>query len=232
MSRVWRQEGKPWLVLMRTTIKFFSLLVLLLTSSLVWAQGVQPYPNAITNRLLYPKTPMTPPAVNSVFVDPDLGASLLRATDEYTDPTKPDTYFHNPPQDSSEWSMDNSRFYVVSGHNNGILAFAFDPATMTLGALPGAGAGGGLAVPLRAEATFSFVDPDLMYGTLPKKPFTIATYRFSTGQTSRFSMRQPAPRSRRWCLVKELPEATSPFRMTTVASISLPEATESATVRS
>jgi hypothetical protein len=79
--------------------------------------------------------------------------------------------------------VDNSKFYIVgSGDTN--LAFAFDPSTMTVSALRGAGAGGALVVPLRHGPTFSFVDPDLMYGTVPKAPLTIATYRFSTGQTS------------------------------------------------
>ena len=166
----------------RASFSFLCLFVLSPTASLVWAQGVQPYPDAITNRLLYPKTQMAAPTVNSVFADPDLGALIVRVTDENTYLKKPQTFFHNPPQDVNEWSVDNSKFYVVPA-NNSILAFAFDPAAMAISALPGAGAGGGLVVPLRPGATFSFLDADLMYSTMLKKPLTIATYRFSTGKT-------------------------------------------------
>jgi hypothetical protein len=37
---------------------------------------------------------------------------------------------------------------------------------------------------LREGPTFSFIDPDLMYGTAMKAPLTIATYRFSTGKVT------------------------------------------------
>jgi hypothetical protein len=50
--------------------------------------------------------------------------------------------------------------------------------------LAGAGSGGALEIPLRQGPTFSFVDPDLMYGTEITNPLTIASYRFSTGQTT------------------------------------------------
>jgi hypothetical protein len=147
------------------------------------AQGIQPYPNAITDRLFYAKTPMAPPPVNTVFQDPDLGATMVRITDGTTNPKQPNGYFRNPPGDVNEWSADNSKFYVAgSGAVN--LAFAFDPSTMTISPLPRAGTGGVLVVPLRQGPSFSFVDPDLMYGTTIKAPLVIATYRFSTGKTS------------------------------------------------
>lgn len=144
------------------------------------AQGIQPYPNALTNRQFYVKTTMTPPAVNAVFADPDLGAMMVRITDENTDLTHPGRYFHNPPQDANVWSADNSKFYVSSSRNS--VAFAFDPIGMQVSALPGAGSGGALVLPLRPGPTFSFLDPDLMYGTVKGAPLTMATYRFSTGE--------------------------------------------------
>jgi len=52
---------------------------------------------------------------------------------------------------------------------------------MVISALPGAGTGGGFTIPLYAPPTFSFVDPDLVYGTMAGAPLTIATFRFSTG---------------------------------------------------
>lgn len=161
----------------------FSIWVVPIVSACLLAQGIPPYPNAITDRLFHGKTPMPPSAVNTIFQDPDLGSSMVRITDGKTNPKQPDGFFHNPPSDVNEWSMDNRKFYVA-GSNSAELAFAFDPASMTISALPGAGAGGALRVPLRPGPTFSFLDPDLMYGTAPKAPLTIATYRFSTGKAT------------------------------------------------
>jgi hypothetical protein len=170
----------------RSLVSLLCLFGLVLTANLVFnpylrAQGVQPYPDAITNRDFYAKTPMTPPAVNVPFVDPDLGGTMVRATGEGINPKDPQSYFHTPAPDANEWNMDESKFYVAGAHTTDF-AFSFDPTTMTLGPLPGAGPGGGLVLPLRAGPTFSFVDADLMYGTEQKAPLTIATYRFSTGQ--------------------------------------------------
>ncbi len=158
----------------------FSILVVPIVSMGLFAQGVEPYPNAITNREFYAQTPMAPPPVNTVFQDPDLGGTMVRVTDGTINPEQPNSFFRNPPDDVNEWSMDDSKFYVVGFSAN--LAFAFDPSTMTVSSLPGAGSGGAVRIPLRSGPTFSFVDPDLMYGTETTKPLTIATYRFSTGQ--------------------------------------------------
>jgi hypothetical protein len=58
------------------------LFILSLTVSQLSAQEVEPYPNAITNRSFYPKTPMTPPAASTQFTDPDLGGLMVRVTNE------------------------------------------------------------------------------------------------------------------------------------------------------
>jgi hypothetical protein len=129
------------------------LFMVLLTISSASAQGVPPYPNAITDRLFYPKTPMAPPAVNTPFADPDLGAAMVRVTDQNLNPRIPGSFFRNPPADVNEWSVDNSKFYVAGSHTTDF-AFAFHPDTMTVSALPGAGAGGGLVLPLRPGPTF------------------------------------------------------------------------------
>jgi hypothetical protein len=146
------------------------------------AQNVPPYPDAITSQQFYAKTPMAPPPINRVFADPDFGSLMVRVTDEHTNPDRPSSYFLSPPSVSNAWSADNRKFYV-DGAGAATLAFAFDPATMTVGPLPGAGAGGAMFVPLRPGPTFSFVDPDSMYGTAPEAPLSIATYRFATGKT-------------------------------------------------
>jgi len=118
---------------------FLTILMALVVFTCLSAQGVPPYPNAITNRLFYPKTPMAPPVVNTVFADPDLGASMVRVTDQSTDPKGGDDFFHNPSEDINQFSVDNTKFYVETGYTNTVLAFAFDPATMAISSLPGAG---------------------------------------------------------------------------------------------
>jgi hypothetical protein len=160
----------------------FSIIAIPFLSVCLFAQGVQPYPDAITNRQLYTKTPMAPPAANTVFQDPDLGATMIRVTDANTNPKQINDFFRNTLDDVNEWSMDNGKFYVSAGNDSANLAFAFNPSTMALSPLPGAGSGGALAVPLRAGPSFSFIDPDLMYGTQIDKPLVIATYRFSTAK--------------------------------------------------
>jgi hypothetical protein len=166
---------------LRALVFLLSVLVAYLSTSLVSAQGVQPYPDAITNRLIYSETPLQPPPVSAAFRDPDLGSLMVRVTDENSDPKGKEDYFYNPPQDDNEWSVDDGKFYVAVGYDNASLAFAFDPATMAISSLPGAGIGGGLLIPLRPGPTFSFVDPDLMFGTALREPLVISTYRFSTG---------------------------------------------------
>jgi hypothetical protein len=123
---------------------------------------------------------MAPPSVNTVFQDPDFGAFMVRVTDDNTDPKDLHTIFRNPMSMKNAFSADNRKFFLVGDSSNAI-AFGFNPSTMRISALPGAGTGGGFAVPLHAGPTFSFVDPDLMYGTLKRASLTIASFRFSTG---------------------------------------------------
>jgi hypothetical protein len=73
----------PALILMLVTY------VLLFAATSAGAQGVQPYPDAITNRLFYAKTPMTPPAAHTPFSDPDLGGLMVRITNENSNPKIP-----------------------------------------------------------------------------------------------------------------------------------------------
>ena len=162
-----------------------SLVVLILMgSSLMFAQNVQPYPNAITDRVIRQETPMAPPPANVVFSDPDFGSSIVRATDATTNFKKPGTYLRTAALgEANEWSLDASKFYVV-GSGGWELAFGFNPATMAVSSLPGAKPGKGLLVPLREGSAFSFVDSDLIYGTTSPTPLTITSYRFSTATST------------------------------------------------
>jgi hypothetical protein len=59
-------------------------LLLPLVPVVVSAQGRQPYPKAITDRLIRLETAMAPPPVNTVFNDPDFGSPMVRVTDQTT----------------------------------------------------------------------------------------------------------------------------------------------------
>jgi hypothetical protein len=145
------------------------------------AQGRQPYPNAITDRVIHTETPMLPPPVNTPFLDPDFGSLMVRATDETTNFKNPGSYLRNAAAgEANLWNADTSKFYVI-GEGGVDLAFGFDPSTMAIHSLPGANPGQALHVPLRPGASFSFVDPDLVYGTTNTAPLTISSYRFSSG---------------------------------------------------
>jgi hypothetical protein len=164
----------------RRFVTLVSLCFIFVASAAAWAQGVQPYPNAFTDRAVHPKTPMAPPPINTVFQDPDFGAFMVRVTDDNTTPKNLHSVFRNPEGVKNAWSSDSSKFFLV-GAATDPLAFGFDASTMRISALPGAGAGGAFAVPLHRGPTFSFLDPDLMYGTLAHASLTIASFRFSTG---------------------------------------------------
>ena len=147
----------------------------------VGAQGVPPYTNAITDWNIHTETAMSPPPVNLRFVDPDFGASMVRATDRTTNFKNPGSWLRTSASgEANMWSADNSKFYVI-GEGGVDLAFGFNPSTMAISSLPGATPGQALHVPLRPEASFSFVDPDLIYGTTSSSPLTISSYRFSSG---------------------------------------------------
>jgi hypothetical protein len=167
--------------LRKTLCTVFATLVLTASAS---AQGHQPYPNAVTDRLIHQETPMLPPPTNVVFTDPDFGSFIVRATDASTNFKHPGTFLRTEGSGkANEWSADTKKFYVI-GKGGQVLVFAFDPSTMTISSLPNATSGKGLFLPLRPGPSFSFVDSDLIYGTTNKNPLTITSYRFSTGATT------------------------------------------------
>ncbi|PYX00245.1 MAG: hypothetical protein DMG89_04820 [Acidobacteria bacterium] len=156
--------------------------MVLVFAGLVSGQGVQPYPKAITDRLIHQKSPMRPRPVNTVFKDPDFGSLMVRVTDATTNYKLPDTFLRTEASGkANEWSADGHKFYVM-GSGGQILVFGFDPSTMKRTYLPGAKPGQGRLVPLGAAPTFSFTDPDLIYGT--SAPLVISRYHFSTGVRS------------------------------------------------
>src|SRR5438270_9448679 len=84
-----------------------------LPASHIFAQGVQPYPNAITDRVVRTETAMPAPPVNTIFQDPDFGSWMVRATDETTNYRHAGGYVRNPAVgESNTWSSDDKKFYV------------------------------------------------------------------------------------------------------------------------
>jgi hypothetical protein len=151
---------------------------------LVSAQGVQPYPKAVTDRSIHDKRPMRPPFVNRPFSDRDFGSQMVRVTDATTNYKIPGSFLRTEASGkANEWSADGRKFYVL-GSGGQIFVFGFDRSTMTATNLSGAKPGQGLLVPLRSGPTFSFVDPDLIYGTTNSTPLVISRYRLSTGVRS------------------------------------------------
>ncbi|MGB6477330.1 MAG: hypothetical protein WBF04_25025 [Candidatus Sulfotelmatobacter sp.] len=160
---------------------FCGLTLISIVATNAGAQGIQPYPDAITDWGIHTETWMAPPPVNTVFTDPDFGSAMVRATDRTTNFKNPGSWLRTAASgEANMWSVDTSKFYVI-GEGGVDLAFAFDPSTMAISSLPGAEPGQALHVPLRPEASFSFVDPDLIYGTTSSAPLTINSYRFSSG---------------------------------------------------
>ena len=158
--------------------------VVLLLASGMSAQSPPPYPNAVTDRLLHPKTPMLPPPVNQPFTDPDFGSTMVRVTDQTSDFRRPGGYLRTEASGTSNmWSADTSKFYVI-GQNGSTLAYGFTPSTMNIASLPNASPGQALRVPLRNGSSFSFTDSDLIYGTTDANQLSISSYRFSTGVIS------------------------------------------------
>lgn len=158
--------------------------VILLAECALLGQGINPYPNATTDKLIHTETPMAPPPVNTPFTDPDFGSQMLRVTDETSDFEHPGGFVRTEGTGTANmWSSDTGKFYVIA-EGAAPLAYAFNPATFTVSSLPGALPGQGLALPLRAGGSFSFTDPDVMYGTVESNLLTISSYRFSTGAVS------------------------------------------------
>ena len=168
----------------RTLLTIVSLLCTsFIPATEVSAQDRPPYPNAITDRLIHAQTPMRPPARNVVFVDRDFGSSMIRVTDRTTNYNAPGTFLRTGGGQATEWSADTRKFYVL-GPGGQDFVFAFDPATMAIRSLPQAQPGKAFRLPLRPDPSFSFVDPDLIYGTPDPYSLKIVSYRFSTGVTT------------------------------------------------
>jgi len=109
---------------------------------------------------------MAPPAANTVFQDPDFGALMVRVTDGNTNPKQLNGYFRNPETETNAWSADGRKFFLV-GQGKNTLAFGFDPSTMLIGPLPGAGTSPELVF-VQNDPNYDFVHSDPRYRAIIK----------------------------------------------------------------
>lgn len=148
-----------------------SIAMLIVIVATAGAQAPTRY-TARTDRLLQPQTEMSPPSANTVFYDPDFGSRMVRVTDNMVGPLN--ISFRNTSQgDSNMWSIDGTKLFVVRRDGRSFL-FSFDPVSMKLQQIG--------TLPLAYDPSFSYVDPDLVYGIQPQTPLVISSYRISTKQ--------------------------------------------------
>jgi hypothetical protein len=149
--------------------------------------------NAINDRVL-----RVPPTLSSLggagfrFTDPTFGSQMLRVTDANTRPDRAGRFYMSPSSaESTAWNTNSTKFYVLDSGGNQI-PYDFNPATMTASRMAPLGNGsGGLVLNLGGEPTFSFVDPDLLYGGSGSQ---FVAYRFSTAtQTGLHDVRSCLP---------------------------------------
>jgi hypothetical protein len=147
-------------------------------------QAVSPYPHARTDRRIQPESWLALPPVNSVVVDPDFGEQIVRVTDENTDPSLPGATFQTSDiGQQNTWSADSRKFIVVR-EGGAVLPFSFNPSTMAVARLLDPNTHLPFSLHFTEGPTFSYRDPDLIYGTSDGDFLTIKSYRFSTGQLS------------------------------------------------
>jgi hypothetical protein len=172
-------KSRPTVIIIAATL-FVAMAEPVLLAAQVAGSGTLPYPSAVTDLTIHLKTPMSPPPVNTVFYDPDFGARMVRVSDETTNLFHLNGYLRTEGSGhSASWSRDTRTFYVMA--EGGVpLAFGFNPTTMKTTTLPGGTPGKGFALPLRPGPTFSYADPDLIYGASPTNPLTMISYRLST----------------------------------------------------
>jgi hypothetical protein len=142
--------------------------------------GGPPIYCARSDRNLQSETPMSPPAVNAAFDDPDFGSWMVRVTDANVLTgvgLNNLSYITNSSAEQNTWNTDSTKFYVI-GNGSNYLLYLFDPSTMQATWDPIAGAVNN-ALPVQGDA-FSRSNPNIVYGWLSGPSHTIAQYDIST----------------------------------------------------
>src|SRR2546425_347819 len=115
------------------------------------------------------------------FTDPTFGSKMLRVTDANTRPDVVGRFWASPSSaETSAWNTNSTKFYVIGGGGETV-PYAFNPAAMTASRLGDtSNATGGLLLFFGGEPSFSFVDPDVLYGVDWTDRNRMVAYRFST----------------------------------------------------
>lgn len=122
---------------------------------------------ATTSRFVFPK-PRLPRlgAAGTRFKDPTFGSPILRVTDGTTRPGSPGRSFTvASAAHQLAWNATSDRFYVRS-IDGLFIPYAFDAKTMTVSRIsPSTTGDGGLIVASQVEPQFSFISPDVLFGS-------------------------------------------------------------------
>ena len=140
---------------------------------------------ANSSRTVYP-VPALPSigSAGSQFTDPTFGSALVRITDAQTRPDRPHrSYFGPSSAEQNTWNADSTLFYVEGGGGE-IIPYKFNPATRVASRLGDTGNGSGGVVLLMGEASFSFTDPNVLYGIAGSNGRTLIQYSFATGTSA------------------------------------------------
>jgi len=147
-----------------------------------------PPPSTCTSRNdrnVQQETALSPPAVDTVFSDPDFGCPMVRVTDQNTgtpfDSRFTDHSFETTSSaEQNTWNTNSTRFYVEMDTGR-TLPFAFDPATMAVTRTNISSNPPGW-LPLNNGAAFSYSNPDWIYGTAQQN--VILKFNFATNTLS------------------------------------------------
>ncbi len=149
------------------------------------AQCGPPVYCAPSDRVLRKESPLSIGDAGSVFDDPDFGSRIVRVTDANTATQLgggfPGVSFAtDSSSEQNTWNKSATRFYAVTEGGRAVL-FGFDPESKNSWLVRISGGGW---LPLRPGASFSFVDPDVIYGSPASGDSAVARYRLSTRKTS------------------------------------------------
>ena len=144
---------------------------------------------AETSRQVKPASPINPPRVNEVFHDPEFGSRMVRVTDDtgIRGAFAGLSFVSNSSAEINEWGKFNPSlgqnggyyFYALTS-GGGAVAFSMDATTMQV--KPHCGASPNCLLP--SGGTFSYVDPNLIYGHFGSTS-EIAVINLATGKQSR-----------------------------------------------
>jgi hypothetical protein len=131
---------------------------------------------------------LPPPGIaGSGFTDPAFGSRLWRVTDATTRPGARNRSYRTPSgTHQNAWSASGRYFYVVSTDGT-VVPFAFDAASARATRVERTAADdGGLVLRFYNEPHFSYVQPDVIYGSTSGGSLrTIDQFDFSTGTYTR-----------------------------------------------